>query len=125
MQENKSDNQIEQLLPTRVIDEIDENNSQTIDLGDDPGDVDYIPELTELGTLHSESGDMQIKVEVLEEDVTDKVLGKKRVVQKKKISVEKSDMPALIPAMVNSKISIKSSFSFRLEKNSYFGLVGY
>lgn len=100
-QENKSDNQIEQLLPTRVIDEIDDN-SQTIDLGDDPSDVDYIPELTELGTLHSESGDMQIKVEVLEEDVTDKVLGKKRVVQKKKISVEKSDMPALIPAMVNS-----------------------
>lgn len=117
LQENKSDNQIEQLLPTRVIDEIDENNSQTIDLGDDPGDVDYIPELTELGTLHSESGDMQIKVEVLEEDVTDKVLGKKRVVQKKKISVEKSDMPALIPAMVNSKISIKTSFSFGLVKN--------
>lgn len=118
LQENKSDNQIEQLLPTRVIDEIDENNSQTIDLGDDPGDVDYIPELTELGTLHSESGDMQIKVEVLEEDVTDKVLGKKRVVQKKKISVEKSDMPALIPAMVNSKISIKISFSFGLVKNN-------
>lgn len=81
-----------------VIDEIHDENSQTIDLGND---VDFIPEFTELGTLHSESGDMQIKVEVLEEDVTDKVLGKKRVVQKKKISIEKSELPALIPAMVN------------------------
>lgn len=37
----------------------------------------------------------------MEEDLTDKVLGKKGLLRKKKGSPSKGEMPALIPAMVS------------------------
>lgn len=89
---------MQQIMPERVELEEDDDDG---DLGD-PNDEDYIPDLTELANLQAESGDVQIKVEVMEEDITDKVLGKKLLGRKKKLSPIKPELPALIPAMVRS-----------------------
>ncbi|XP_054284175.1 zinc finger protein 835-like isoform X2 [Macrosteles quadrilineatus] len=105
--ENKSGNSIElgQLEGDKETEEgDDDDDDDTGDVGDADDDEDYIPTLAELGSLsRTESGDVQIKVEVMEEDLTDKVLGKKGLLRKKKGSPSKGEMPALIPAMVVSR----------------------
>ncbi|XP_046676340.1 zinc finger protein 623-like isoform X2 [Homalodisca vitripennis] len=99
--ENKSGNGVERMVQDNDDEDEDDDEDAAVTLGD-PDDDDYIPELAELGNLQAESGDVQIKVEVMEEDVTDKVLGKKGLVSRKKQSV-KTELPALIPAMVVSR----------------------
>lgn len=87
---------MQQIMPERV--EVEDEDDEDLS---DPTDVDYIPDLTELANLQADSGDVQIKVEVMEEDITSRILGKKLLGKKKKLSPMKSELPALIPAMVS------------------------
>lgn len=71
----------------------------------DPNDTEYIPDLTELSPMEraAENGDVQIKLEVMDDDAAEKILGKKITPRgrKKRTQSAKSEIAAMIPQMVS------------------------
>lgn len=89
-----------------VLEENDDNELEEEDMGD-PNDTEYIPDLTELSPMEraAENGDVQIKLEVMDDDAADKILGKKITSRgrRKRSQSAKSEIAAMIPQMVVSR----------------------